>query len=91
MDLILGAMRFGGNSDKNCIAHIQRVFDFSSQKQHCLYTCAADTGEYVSIASKLIVDLDFRHQVGKAYKMFVRDCMSDPAASARVFASHLLE
>jgi len=91
MDLILGAMRFAGRSDKNRIAHMQRIFDFSSQKQYCLYTCAAHTEEYVSIASKLIVDLDFRHQVGKAYKMFVRDFMSDPAASARVFASHILE
>ena len=90
LDLLLGAMRSSEDTNNNRVAQMRRIFEFSSQGQDCLYTCAAHTDEYISLASKLIVDAEFRRQVGSAYKIFVKDFMSDPAESARIFASHLL-
>ncbi|MEK9569743.1 MAG: hypothetical protein VW124_12110 [Paracoccaceae bacterium] len=91
MDLILGAMCSTHHCDKNLVRHLRRIFNFTSSKKGCLYTCAADTNEYVGTANKLIDDIEFRHSVGQAYRTFVKDFMSNPTASARVFASHILK
>ncbi len=55
-----------------------------------LYTCASNAEEYLSIADKLIVDVDFRAAVGNAFAKFVKELMTTPETSYDIFTEHLL-
>ena len=91
MDLILGAMRSTERLNTDLIIQLQEIFNFSSQGDDSLYTCASHSDEYVDLCSKLIMDLEFRQKVGCAYQKFVLQFMSDPLSSAKSFATHILE
>ena len=55
-----------------------------------LYTCASNAEEYLSIADKLIVDVDFRAAVGNAFAKFIKELMTTPETSYDIFTEHLL-
>ena len=90
LDQLLGSFLSETQMQNNFTKQAQENFQAKSEKQLGYYTRAANAGEYISMANKVILDADYRSKVGEAFKRCVKDLLSSPDVAESQFTKHIM-